>query len=94
VESGYLLLQKGSSGLYEHTHTLDAAGNEAFVALLKKEEGEFVREVTMDVTAMDKKLTTISNVAWTDTITPASGAGLPSASFATSVALVAAALMA
>jgi hypothetical protein len=48
----------------------------------------------MDVTAMDDKLTTISNVAWTDTITPASGAGLPSASLATSVALVAAALMA
>jgi hypothetical protein len=81
VESGYLLLQKdAATGLYEHTHTLDAAGNEAFVKLLKATESKFVREVTLSVTAMTEKLTTISNVAWTDTL-----AALPSA--ATTVAM-------
>jgi hypothetical protein len=40
-KSGYYLVQKGSNGLYEHTHTLDEAGNKVFEQLLKQEAGRY-----------------------------------------------------
>jgi hypothetical protein len=48
-ESGYYLVQKGSNGLYEHTHTLDAAGNAVFEQLLKQEAGRYANAMIVNL---------------------------------------------